>query len=158
MNGASVRDICVRSWSALNQELFEESWNPALSRFRSTFAYRGLCDIGYDLGSDGQVSEEREIGLRVSNLDRAGRSSSAQCFPVLLTQTVQSRPQAESPQAMTELVRVRFWTQGVERNLLLGGPMLAVERVSRSSPYCNQAVTSSGYDLDSRVQRRKEAL
>ena len=34
----------VGSWSALVDELFEESWKPDLERFRSSYAFRGIPD------------------------------------------------------------------------------------------------------------------
>jgi hypothetical protein len=36
-----VRDIRVQSWSELNECLYAHSWNPALKRFRSRYAFRG---------------------------------------------------------------------------------------------------------------------
>ncbi|WP_247327755.1 FRG domain-containing protein [Bradyrhizobium sp. 21] len=34
--------VNVANWSQLNEELFSETWDPKLKRYRSTFAYRGL--------------------------------------------------------------------------------------------------------------------
>ncbi|MGD8366140.1 MAG: FRG domain-containing protein [Desulfobacterales bacterium] len=43
------RDIVVNSWCDLQEELFRESWNPAIQRFRSPFVFRGLSDKDYRL-------------------------------------------------------------------------------------------------------------
>ncbi|MBZ0157149.1 MAG: FRG domain-containing protein [Alphaproteobacteria bacterium] len=39
----------VTSWSELQDQLFDESWNPELGRFRSRYAFRGLSDSRYCL-------------------------------------------------------------------------------------------------------------
>ena len=44
-----VPEIRVKGWSELNQALFEETWNAAIQRFRSNFAYRGDPDAAWDL-------------------------------------------------------------------------------------------------------------
>ncbi len=41
--------VRVTSWNELVSELFEESWNADIGRFRSRFAFRGLSDAGYRL-------------------------------------------------------------------------------------------------------------
>lgn len=45
----SLKEVRVRNWSELNQELFEQTWNAAIQRFRSNFAYRGDPDASWDL-------------------------------------------------------------------------------------------------------------
>ncbi len=44
-----TRDIIADSWAALQEELFRESWNESISRFRSPFVFRGLSDASYRL-------------------------------------------------------------------------------------------------------------
>lgn len=39
-----IREHQILSWSELNEVLFENTWNPGIRRFRSTFAYRGVND------------------------------------------------------------------------------------------------------------------
>ncbi len=42
-------DIVVENWSELQDELFRDSWNCDISRFRSPFVFRGLSDASYRL-------------------------------------------------------------------------------------------------------------
>lgn len=42
-------DIRINNWAELQEELFRDSWNPNISRFRSPFVYRGLSDQSYRL-------------------------------------------------------------------------------------------------------------
>ncbi len=44
-----IQDIRVTSWAHLQEELFEDSWNDDIGRFRSRYAYRGLSDSEYTL-------------------------------------------------------------------------------------------------------------
>jgi hypothetical protein len=44
-----VDEVRVNSWNELQQELFEDSWNPDLGRHRSRYAFRGLSEAGYRL-------------------------------------------------------------------------------------------------------------
>lgn len=44
-------DIRVSSWSQLNDELYASSWQEHLGRFRSTYVYRGMTSVRYDLVS-----------------------------------------------------------------------------------------------------------
>jgi hypothetical protein len=46
-----VEEIRVSSWAELQGALFADSWQPALRRFRSDFAYRGRNDVDEDLGT-----------------------------------------------------------------------------------------------------------
>jgi hypothetical protein len=46
-----VAEIRVTSWSELQNELFRGSWDPAIGRFRSSFAFRGLSDATYRLAT-----------------------------------------------------------------------------------------------------------
>src|SRR5262245_45685289 len=41
----------ARSWTELLEQLFAESWNPDLQRFRSPFAFRGLGCAEHDLSN-----------------------------------------------------------------------------------------------------------
>lgn len=44
-----MNEVRVSSWIELQNELFQDSWNPDLGRFRSRNAYRGLSDAAYRL-------------------------------------------------------------------------------------------------------------
>jgi hypothetical protein len=44
-----VEIITVHSWDELQRELFAESWNEKIGRFRSRFAFRGLSNESYRL-------------------------------------------------------------------------------------------------------------
>jgi hypothetical protein len=44
-----VEIITVHSWDELQRELFAQSWNDKIGRFRSRFAFRGLSDATYRL-------------------------------------------------------------------------------------------------------------
>lgn len=46
---AVINDIMVSSWSDLNHQLFEGSWQEPLKRFRSNYVYRGLSHSSYEL-------------------------------------------------------------------------------------------------------------
>ena len=46
---SAIREIVIRDWASLVQELFDESLNPNLDRFRSPYAFRGLADPSYKL-------------------------------------------------------------------------------------------------------------
>ena len=41
-----IQEIIVRSWNELQHELYRDSWNAELGRFRSRCAFRGLSDAG----------------------------------------------------------------------------------------------------------------
>ena len=51
MDEASGVDVRVGGWTELQEQLYADSWQPRLGRFRSTFAYRGESDAGHDLRS-----------------------------------------------------------------------------------------------------------
>ncbi|MDQ6695105.1 MAG: FRG domain-containing protein, partial [Chloroflexota bacterium] len=42
-------EITVQSWHELHDILFDSSWNGAIGRFRSNFAFRGMQDSRFDL-------------------------------------------------------------------------------------------------------------
>ena len=44
-----MKVIRIQSWNELQEQLFEESWNPELGRFRSRYAFRGLSDAAFRL-------------------------------------------------------------------------------------------------------------
>ena len=44
-----IDEIRVESWPELQEQLFSDSWQEKLSRFRSTFAFRGRNDAAEDL-------------------------------------------------------------------------------------------------------------
>lgn len=41
----------ARTWTELLEQLYEESWNVTLQRFRSPFAFRGLAHVDHDLSN-----------------------------------------------------------------------------------------------------------
>ncbi|GBC63778.1 FRG domain-containing protein [Desulfonema ishimotonii] len=45
----SENEVRIRSWSELQEQLFQDSWNPEIGRFRSRYAFRGLSDTTYRL-------------------------------------------------------------------------------------------------------------
>jgi hypothetical protein len=45
----AMNEIRVESWSELQDELFADSWNEDIGRFRSRYAFRGLSDVDYHL-------------------------------------------------------------------------------------------------------------
>ena len=45
----SMQETIVRTWNELQHELYTDSWNAELGRFRSRCAFRGLSDAGYRL-------------------------------------------------------------------------------------------------------------
>ena len=44
-----MQETIVRTWNELQHELYMDSWNAELGRFRSRCAFRGLSDAGYRL-------------------------------------------------------------------------------------------------------------
>lgn len=46
-----MTDVRIRSWNELQDQLFADSWNPELGRFRSRLAFRGLSDAAYPLAT-----------------------------------------------------------------------------------------------------------
>lgn len=44
-------EIRATGWTDLQERLFEDAWDPALRRFRSPYAFRGLCDARYGLST-----------------------------------------------------------------------------------------------------------
>lgn len=44
-----MQETVVRTWDELQHELYKDSWNADLGRFRSRCAFRGLSDAGYRL-------------------------------------------------------------------------------------------------------------
>jgi hypothetical protein len=44
-----VPDVSVQSWDHLQRLLYENSWQPGLKRFRSSYAFRGMPDVNEDL-------------------------------------------------------------------------------------------------------------
>jgi hypothetical protein len=45
----SQGEVRVKSWLDLQRELYEETWNPSIRRFRSDYAYRGMANADWDL-------------------------------------------------------------------------------------------------------------
>jgi hypothetical protein len=46
-----VEEIRVSSWGEFQEQLYANSWQPELRRFRSDFAYRGRNEAAEDLGT-----------------------------------------------------------------------------------------------------------
>jgi hypothetical protein len=46
-----VRAVTVSSWPGLMEELYRDSWDPAISRFRSSLVFRGVRDDACDLST-----------------------------------------------------------------------------------------------------------
>ncbi|MCK4339459.1 MAG: FRG domain-containing protein, partial [Candidatus Cloacimonetes bacterium] len=44
-----INETRIKNWNELQEKLFEDSWNPDLSRFRSMYAFRGLSDANFKL-------------------------------------------------------------------------------------------------------------
>lgn len=44
-----MKERRVNNWNDLNEILFDGTWNPLISRYRSTFAYRGVSVASYSL-------------------------------------------------------------------------------------------------------------
>ncbi len=44
-----MNEIRINSWNELQDQLFEDSWNAHLGRFRSRYAFRGLSNVDYGL-------------------------------------------------------------------------------------------------------------
>ena len=46
-----MREIRISGWDELNRELYADTWNADLRRFRANFAYRGMADAGEELAT-----------------------------------------------------------------------------------------------------------
>jgi hypothetical protein len=44
-----VEEIRVSSWAELQEQLFADSWQPELRRFRSNFAFRGRNELKWEV-------------------------------------------------------------------------------------------------------------
>jgi len=88
-----VKDVYVHSWSASNQELFAESWTPAVVGDARTATWLLRQRLLYE-GSDGLVTREHELGLSVSKLEDVDDSTPAPCTHMALVQRVDSPWQA----------------------------------------------------------------
>jgi hypothetical protein len=58
-------DIVVNTWGELQDELFRDSWDEAIQRFRSPYVFRGLSDSAYRL-----VTSLMRLGGPYGNLER----------------------------------------------------------------------------------------
>ncbi len=58
-------DIVVNSWGELQEELFRDSWDETILRFRSPYVFRGLSDSSYRL-----VTSLMRLGGPYSTLER----------------------------------------------------------------------------------------
>jgi hypothetical protein len=50
-NATMTNDLHVDSWKDLQETLFSDTWDPRISRFRSSYVYRGLSDQSYPLAT-----------------------------------------------------------------------------------------------------------
>src|SRR5687767_9493387 len=50
-NQRAMSDLRVSSWNELQEQLFADTWNEQIQRFRSNFAYRGIWDAGDNLST-----------------------------------------------------------------------------------------------------------
>jgi hypothetical protein len=48
-SGRRVSEVRVNNWDELNRELFHESWDKRIGRFRGPYVYRGMLDCTWDL-------------------------------------------------------------------------------------------------------------
>lgn len=46
---ANIPEILAQSWSHLMELLYEDSWDPTIERFRSSFAFRGVSESAWEL-------------------------------------------------------------------------------------------------------------
>ena len=46
-----IEEIRVRSWAEMLEQLYVDSWNEQIERFRSPYVFRGLGDESYDLST-----------------------------------------------------------------------------------------------------------
>lgn len=44
-----MKKITIKNWNELNDELFLDTWDSGINRYRSTFAYRGVSDETYEI-------------------------------------------------------------------------------------------------------------
>jgi hypothetical protein len=44
-------ELTINSWEQLNEELFRDTWNAPIKRYRSNFAYRGVNNASYKLSN-----------------------------------------------------------------------------------------------------------
>jgi hypothetical protein len=82
MTKSSVAVTKVSSWSELLDELYHDSWDPALLRYRSPFVYRGMPNSANDLRSslirlEGRVEVSQLEGHLLRNFRKYARSESA---------------------------------------------------------------------------------
>ena len=84
-------EIRVANWSELHCQLFEDTWNPTIGRFRSNYLYRGIGDSSEDLrtGLMRLGGNIRHVDVDIIQLDLPqnikGRVVSPKIFEVSLT-------------------------------------------------------------------------
>ena len=44
-----MKEVRVRNWNELNEELFRDSWYQPHGRFRGPFVFRGMSNVDWDL-------------------------------------------------------------------------------------------------------------
>ena len=82
MAKSSVAITKVSSWSGLLDELYHDSWDPGLVRYRSPFVYRGMPNSANDLRSslirlEGGVEVSQLEGHLLRNFRKYARAESA---------------------------------------------------------------------------------
>lgn len=56
-----MRTVSISSWTQLFDEIYSDSWDERIERFRSPYVYRGVCDARLDLTSSlGRIAAGRE--------------------------------------------------------------------------------------------------
>lgn len=79
------KDIVINSWSHLIDELYVNSWEPNIKRYRTNFAFRGLSDKNYELKTSimrlGGVYFDLEFHL-IRNFVKYSRIENTQNFTV----------------------------------------------------------------------------
>jgi hypothetical protein len=59
-----MEEVIVRTWSQLEERLYEGSWREEIGRFRSTQAYRGAADARHDLRTSlARLGDEKGVQL-----------------------------------------------------------------------------------------------
>ena len=75
-----MTDVRIRSWNKLQDQLFVDSWNPELGRFRSRLAFRGLSDAAYPLATTlERLGGDRGGRPSISRVSRVWRMARTLC-------------------------------------------------------------------------------
>ena len=74
----SCNEIVIESWSHLCDEVYHNSWQPELGRYRTNFAFRGLSDKNYELrtGLRRNCADHKELEYHIlRNFRKYSRTS-----------------------------------------------------------------------------------